>query len=99
MRIRLFFVRMIGSNERVYRLFAGFPIPPESNVIFFRQLSGCAGWRCVGIDSHFPPTLPAMIVLMIDREAGALQHWADPPNAVIAVIVILLELVAEQKTF
>jgi hypothetical protein len=41
--------------------------------------------------------LAAVIVLVVDHESGALHQRPDPPHAVVAVIVVLLEAVANEE--
>ncbi len=48
--------------------------------------------------TEFPPALATVIVLVIHHKTRFAHHWPDPAHAVIAIVAILFEAVAQEKS-
>ena len=93
-----FVVGVIGSEKDVWR-FRLFPVAIQSNVVCTAKFTNRTRRRSVGSATNFPPALTAMVVLVIDREASLFHHRTNPSHAMVAIIVILRETVANEKSF
>jgi hypothetical protein len=92
-------IRIGGAVIGIYMGFGGFPIRAEADIGFAGELADGAGGAEVGGAAHFPPALAAMVVGVIDDEAGLFHEWADPAHAVVAIVRVLLEAVLDEETF
>src|SRR5262245_18148745 len=73
------------------------PVRSQSHVVFPAERRWGA-WRCLVVGPpHFPPALAAVIVLVVDHEAGLLHHRSDPAHAVVTVVAVLHETVANEE--
>src|SRR6185295_20142435 len=92
-------IRAVGARVSVHGLFRGPPIRFQPYVMLLRHLTGSTRLRAIGFAAHFPPALAAMVVLMVNGKPGPSEHRPDPADAVVAIIGMLLQAVAQEKPF
>lgn len=77
----------------------GFLIRAQADIGFSGKFAHGAGGLKVGGAAHFPPALAAVVVGMVDDESGFLHEGADPADAVVAVVGVLLQAVLDEEAF
>src|SRR5688572_488489 len=75
------------------------PVGEKANIRLLRHGRVASRTRVRFGSPHFPPTLAEMIMLMVDHKPRVPHHRPDPPDAMIAVVGVVLEMVPQQEAF
>src|SRR5437762_2735258 len=74
-----------------------FPVRTQTHVLLTAQLTNATRGARIVLLPHLPPALTAMVVLVVNDEAGVFHQRPDPADAVIAIVAVLHEAVADEE--
>lgn len=75
----------------------GCPVIVQAHVDVTGKRAWCAGGRGIRRTTNLPPALAAVVVLMAHHKTGLLHQRPDPAQAVVAVVRVALQAVADQE--